>query len=70
MLSTYDRAISKYTQLEFGRSGIDCVLNTRVAAVRQGEVTLVNRRVALAHACSPPPAGVALRVGYAACTAA
>lgn len=42
VLSTYDRAISMYTQLEFGRSGIECVLNTRVAAVRQGEVTLVN----------------------------
>ena len=44
MLSTYDRAISMYTQLEFGRSGINCVLNTRVAAVTQGEVTLLNRR--------------------------
>ena len=43
MLSTYDRAISMYTQLEFGRSGINCVLNTRVAAVTQGEVTLLNR---------------------------
>ena len=42
ILSTYDRAISSFTQTEFGRSGITCVLNTRVAAISKGEVTLVN----------------------------
>jgi len=42
ILSTYDRAISNFTQTEFGRSGITCVLNTRVASISRGEVTLVN----------------------------
>lgn len=63
MLSTYDRAISMYTQLEFGRSGINCVLNTRVAAVRQGEVTLINACVA----SQPPPPSPSRRRGSLHC---
>ena len=50
ILSTYDRAISNFTQTEFGRSGITCVLNTRVASISQGEVTLVNACVRHLHA--------------------
>ena len=42
ILSTYDRAISAFTQTEFGRSGITCVLNTRVSSIGKGEVSLVS----------------------------
>ena len=49
ILSTYDRAISNFTQTEFGRSGITCVLNTRVASISRGEVTLVNACVRSPH---------------------
>lgn len=43
VLSTYDRAISEYTAEQFKRAGIKLVLNTRVASVDEGLVTVVNK---------------------------
>lgn len=42
VLSTYDRDISNYTAAQFRRSRIDLVFNSRVSAVSEGEVTVVN----------------------------
>jgi len=42
VLSTYDRDISNYTAAQFKRSEIDLVFNSRVSAVSEGEVTVVN----------------------------
>eukprot|EP00195_Chlamydomonas_chlamydogama_P008836 CAMPEP_0202898464 /NCGR_PEP_ID=MMETSP1392-20130828/6978_1 /ASSEMBLY_ACC=CAM_ASM_000868 /TAXON_ID=225041 /ORGANISM="Chlamydomonas chlamydogama, Strain SAG 11-48b" /LENGTH=558 /DNA_ID=CAMNT_0049584399 /DNA_START=316 /DNA_END=1992 /DNA_ORIENTATION=- len=43
VLSTYDRAISIYTGEQFKRAGIELVLNSRVASVADGVVTVVNK---------------------------
>lgn len=43
VLSTYDRAISIYTGEQFKRAGIALVLNSRVAGVRDGYVSVVNK---------------------------
>ncbi|EFJ43711.1 hypothetical protein VOLCADRAFT_76599 [Volvox carteri f. nagariensis] len=43
VLSTYDRAISIYTAEQFKRAGIKLVLNSRVAAVEDGCVRVVNK---------------------------
>lgn len=36
VLSTYDRRIGEYTAAQWKRSGIELVLNSRVASVRDG----------------------------------
>ncbi|GIL56627.1 hypothetical protein Vafri_11967 [Volvox africanus] len=43
VLSTYDRAISIYTADQFKRAGIKLVLNSRVAAVEDGCVKVLNK---------------------------
>ncbi|MEW5317674.1 MAG: hypothetical protein WDW38_008956 [Sanguina aurantia] len=43
VLSTYDRQISIYTANEFKRTGIKLVLNSRVSAVSEGQVKVVNK---------------------------
>ncbi|GAX84552.1 hypothetical protein CEUSTIGMA_g11973.t1 [Chlamydomonas eustigma] len=44
VLSTYDRKISLYTADQFKRAGIKLVLNSRVASVGDGVVTVVNKQ--------------------------
>ncbi|KAF6266031.1 hypothetical protein COO60DRAFT_1633095 [Scenedesmus sp. NREL 46B-D3] len=41
VLSTYDRKIGEFTNKQFERAGIELVLNTRVASVRDGYVAVV-----------------------------
>uniref|UniRef100_A0A383VLR6 NADH:ubiquinone reductase (non-electrogenic) n=1 Tax=Tetradesmus obliquus TaxID=3088 RepID=A0A383VLR6_TETOB len=41
VLSTYDRKIGEFTHKQFERAGIELVLNTRVASVRDGYVSVV-----------------------------
>jgi len=55
LLSTYDRKISAYTSENFRRAGIDSLLGSRVAAVRDGIVDIVGRD------------GVAREVPFGAC---
>ncbi|PRW59414.1 type-II calcium-dependent NADH dehydrogenase isoform A [Chlorella sorokiniana] len=43
VLSMYDRAIGQYTAERFARSGINLVLNSRVKAVQDGTVTVVDK---------------------------
>lgn len=43
VLSMYDRAIGAYTAAQFSRSGIRLVLNSRVKAVADGAVTVVDK---------------------------
>lgn len=43
VLSTYDRKIGEFTAQQFERAGIELVLNTRVASVRDGYVTVVKK---------------------------
>lgn len=43
VLSTYDRAISRYTADVFKRNGIDLVLNSRVQSVSEDAVTTVDK---------------------------
>eukprot|EP00955_Chlamydomonas_euryale_P081265 363550-Chlamydomonas_euryale.AAC.11 len=43
VLSTYDRAISNFTAAQFQRAGVKLVLNSRVAAVSDGMVKVVNK---------------------------
>ncbi|KAI7836386.1 hypothetical protein COHA_009749 [Chlorella ohadii] len=43
VLSMYDRAIGQYTAERFARSGIKLVLNSRVKAVQDGRVTVVDK---------------------------
>ena len=43
VLSTYDRAISNYTAEEFKRAGIKLVLNSRVASVGDGVLSIINK---------------------------
>eukprot|EP00882_Tetradesmus_deserticola_P003879 GHRQ01004103.1.p1 GENE.GHRQ01004103.1~~GHRQ01004103.1.p1 ORF type:complete len:615 (+),score=301.43 GHRQ01004103.1:630-2474(+) len=41
VLSTYDRKIGEFTNKQFERAGIELVLNTRVASVRDGYVAVM-----------------------------
>jgi NADH dehydrogenase FAD-containing subunit len=43
VLSTYDRAIGRYTAEVFKRNGIDLVLNSRVSQVSRDRVTVVDK---------------------------
>ncbi|GBF96542.1 hypothetical protein Rsub_09125 [Raphidocelis subcapitata] len=43
VLSTYDRRIGEYTAQQWKRTGIELVLNSRVASVRDGYVNVVNK---------------------------
>ncbi|WIA41047.1 hypothetical protein OEZ86_004683 [Tetradesmus obliquus] len=42
VLSTFDRQIGEFTAQQFKRSGIELVLNTRVASVSEGRVSVVD----------------------------
>jgi NADH dehydrogenase FAD-containing subunit len=43
VLSAYDRKIGEFTAQQFKRTGIELVLNTRVASVSEGRVTVVDK---------------------------